>query len=120
MGSVKKDKGRKTLKSERGIEGLNLQELLRRKNESAEERKKAIASKKTVSQRPATKAGKKADLNSRLRELRKKRKQKDEQKTDKPSGGKKSGGANKKKGGKKAPNKQKKGGGKKKSKNEWI
>merc|ERR1712060_363920 len=71
--SVKKDKGRKTLKSERGIEGLNLQELLRKKNESAEQRKAANASKKTVSQKPATKAGKKADLNSRLRELRKKK-----------------------------------------------
>eukprot|EP00483_Globobulimina_turgida_P001389 UN01391 len=64
--SVKKDKGRRTIKSERGICGLSLQELLRKKNETVEQRKQAIQARKA--QKPATKAAKKQDLNSRLRE----------------------------------------------------
>merc|ERR1712176_1251812 len=42
----KKSKNKRTLKSERGIEGLSLQDLLRKKNESAEQRKKAIDERK--------------------------------------------------------------------------
>merc|ERR1712154_701892 len=73
LSSSKKSKNKRTLKSERGIEGLSLQELLRKKNESAEARKKAVQDKKkaVAASKPNTKVAKKADLNSRLRELRK-------------------------------------------------
>merc|ERR1712173_40852 len=76
---TKKSKNKRTLKSERGIEGLSLQELLRKKNESAEARKKGAEKKKVA--RPGGKPGakKKADLNARLKELRKKRKVKEEE-----------------------------------------
>merc|ERR1712228_1170109 len=117
LSSGKKSKNKRTLKSERGIEGLSLQELLRKKNESAEQRKKAVDQKKSV--KPVTKAAKKTDLNSRLRELRKKRKAKEEAAKNKEESKDKSGGdkkrkSNKGKGGQK--NKGKKGKGKKNKK----
>mmetsp|Transcript_25471 Transcript_25471/g.40530 ORF Transcript_25471/g.40530 Transcript_25471/m.40530 type:complete len:192 (-) Transcript_25471:23-598(-) len=122
--SVKKDKGRRTIKSERGIEGLSLQELLRRKNESAEQRKAALAKKQSgvveAPKRPTTKAAKKADLNARLRALRKKRKEAEEQKSSAPASAPKKAQGKKKGGGGKKPAKAaaggKKGGGKKKGK----
>eukprot|EP01084_Bolivina_argentea_P264398 447857_1 len=79
--SVKKDKGRRTLKSERGIEGLTLQDLLRKKNQSAQDRKQNVDNVPKI--KPQSKNAKKQDLNSRLRELRKKRKAKDVQQSDK-------------------------------------
>eukprot|EP01084_Bolivina_argentea_P134258 236839_1 len=101
---VKKDKGRRTLKSERGIEGLSLQELLRKKNQTAEQRKAAMDAKRKAAaqQKPQTRKGKKADLNSRLRELRKKRREKEEKKEEEKKSGKKGG----KKGSGKAKGKQ--------------
>jgi len=87
MRSVRKDKNRRTLKSERGIEGLSLQELLRKKNESAAQREKAALA-KGPKQKPQSKAGKKADLNARLRQLRQARKDKEQAREDKESGAK--------------------------------
>jgi len=125
---VKKGKGRRTLKSERGIEGLSLQELLKKKNESAEQRKKTADDAKKAG--PVTKAAKKADLNSRLRDLRKKRKEQGNEKeapagkggakksgadAKKAGGAKKSGAAAAKKGGAAPAAAKKKGGGKKKA-----
>merc|ERR1719464_1256256 len=85
--SVRKDKGRRTVKSERGIQGMSLQELLRKKNESAAERQKAQL-KKGAQQKPQSKAGKKADLNERLRALRRARQQKEKAKEEKETDGK--------------------------------
>jgi len=124
---VKKGHGKKTLKTERGIEGLNLQDLLRKKNETAEQRKKLASEKPSTTQKPQTKQAKKADLNARLRELRKKRKEAEEQKQSggdkagaKKAGAKKAAGGGKKagagaaaSGGKKKGGGAKKGGGKK-------
>merc|ERR1711920_437050 len=94
LSSGKKSRNKRTLKSERGIEGLSLQELLRKKNETADQRKKAINDKKkaVAASKPTGKVAKKADLNSRLRELRKKRKAKDESAKSKESSTEKSGG----------------------------
>merc|ERR1712129_290290 len=74
-----KSKNKRTLKSERGIEGLSLQDLLQSTWESAEQRKKAIDERKKANagNKQQTKQGRKADLNARLRELRKKKKQKE-------------------------------------------
>merc|ERR1719277_488929 len=104
LSSGKKSKNKRTLKSERGIEGLSLQDLLRKKNESAEQRKKAIQEKKKAQagNKQQTKQGRKNDLNARLRELRKKKKEKE----DAENKGKK-GAAKKGKSGGKKDNKNK-------------
>merc|ERR1712129_580068 len=110
-----KSKNKRTLKSERGIEGLSLQDLLRKTNESAEQRKKAIDERKKANagNKQQTKQGRKADLNARLRELRKKKKQK-EAAASKPVEDAKSGGA------KKGAKKGKSGANKNKNKNKKI
>jgi len=66
---------KKTLKSERGVKGMSIQDLMLKKEATADERQKMREAAKGRKAATGSKAEKKADLKGRLRALRQKKKQ---------------------------------------------
>merc|ERR1719486_1427612 len=73
--STKKTAKKKTLKSERGVVGMSIQDLMRKREETTDDREKLreAALKRKAAQQPQGAKQKKQDLKARLKALNRKR-----------------------------------------------